>query len=370
MPSITIKKIEKAKGAKYRLDYYTPWGQRRRVTVPSMKEAEEIKRTVLLGFIGADLTQAQMALITIADAVRKYTELVSARRASRESFKQDKQCLQRLYDFLFDQGLTVAGEIEPIHLEALQRERAKAVANATINREFNVYRPFFKALVRWGFLAKSPIAELPQLAESPKERLIWRTEQVSQVLEKLPKCYGDFMFAMAHGGFRNSELRRLNWADVDFGQGVVWARSVKGGRGEKKRAVPMSGALRALLSEIREERFAKGMARATDAVFVNRFGNPIFNQALNDAVRAAREELGIEEKLTPYGLRHFLVTSLHEANESVEKIRMIAGHSPGSAVTSRYTHLGIESLREAIERTPQAQEVKRDGRHWAPVGKI
>ena len=358
MRSVLLKtKTDVDGNIRYVLNYRDQFGNRKRPTFATKKEAELVKRDLLAEFAQESGHKVRAIQQTIVEACLEYDDTCSRGKASR---KNERAYLAELVDYFCGVlKLKYVHQIKSLHVDKLQAHLAKKKAASTCNRQFNTYRHFFKKCVRWGALQVNPAEGLPSLAESAIKRKVWTVEQAIKLLETLPSFYGDFLFAMAQGGFRNNEVRKLTWKDVDFEKGVLPAVTKKGGGHERLRFVPMTEALREFLIWHRERCFAEGRARPEDNVFVNRAGNPVSNIGLNKAVNKAREELGYEKGLTPIGLRHFLVTEMQEENQALEKIKGVVGHSAASKVTSDYTHLGIRSLRAAMEATTQAKLLKR-----------
>lgn len=375
--SITITKIRNAKGeTRYRVDYYDQWSRRQRPSFATEREAKEFKKEVTLKLSGRGDDQSSSD-VPIHEAIKKYDELKSASKASHS---EERRYFEKMYGFLLDEiGIYSVQEIRPVHLEELQIFLRKRVSASTVNRHFNTYRNFFSCLMRWGFISKNPSEGLENLPINPTIRKVWNLEQVEAVLKEIQPHYGDFLFFMAHTGCRNKEARGLTWDDVDFGRRTILVRSMKGNRGARIRVVPLTQELALFLSGKLERARELGKGAGQDTVFFNTHGNPIQNQALDEAVREVAERLNekariagepeIFDGLTPYGLRHFLVTSMQAENQAEEKIRRIVGHSANSNVTAGYTHLNIHHLRTALEATEQAQKLKRNGHHWTRSSK-
>ena len=359
MKKVTVRPKPSVGGTtKYVVDFHDLFGERKRLTYATKREAEEVKRGLLSQFANEQSSPGVLKRMSILDAVVMYDDLVSRGKACR---KNEQNYLTRFRDFMKELGVDRVDGIAHLHLEQLQQKLRTEVSASTVNRMFSTYRHFLAKCVVWGSIAKNPTQTLGLLIAEPVERKVWTLEQATKVLEKLPKRYGDFLFAMAHGGFRNNEVRKLTWGDVDFDRDTLPAVTRKGGKGPRKRLVPMTAGLRQFLIELRERAFSEGRAGRTDVVFVNTLGNPIDNSALDKSVRKACEGLKYEKGLTPIGLRHFLVTELQDENQALEKIKSIVGHSAASKVTSNYTHLKLASLRAAMETTTQAQKLTRGG---------
>jgi integron integrase len=185
-------------------------------------------------------------------------------------------------------------------------------------------------------------------------------EQVRVLLKACPPPW-DLFFSLQYGcGLRLAEILDLRIQEVDFSREVV---TVRHGKGDKDRLVPLPKALRAPLKEHLEKRrrqweqdHAAGLdvvdlpnALARKLVGAERswewqhvFGNirplrhpdsgelrrfrPLENtvrEALHDAAKSA----GIEGRVHPHLLRHCYATHLLEAGTSLRNIQELMGHA-------------------------------------------
>ena len=133
------------------------------------------------------------------------------------------------------------------------------LAPATVAKRVMVAKQAFHKAVRWGWLAKSPFADLRAGSQVNANRSHYVSAEVANdVLEACPSVEWRIVIALArYGGLRcPSEVGTVSWSDVDWAKGRLMVRSKKtehhGGE-HAVRVVPIQPALRAVLDEAWEQ---------------------------------------------------------------------------------------------------------------------
>lgn len=174
------------------------------------------------------------------------------------------------------------------------------------------------------------------------------------------------MVELAYGsGLRVSELVRLEFHQLDLGQGLVTVM----GKGNKERLVPIGSAalkaLRAYRKALEAERVARmaainsagprhrrGPARLpklSSSVFTTRLGRPMTRQGFFKALKQWAMSDPRLAWLSPHTLRHCFATHLVEGGADLRAVQEMLGHS-NIATTQIYTHLSKSHLRK-VHRT-------------------
>jgi len=148
-------------------------------------------------------------------------------------------------------------------------------------------------------------------------------------------------------GMRLGELRRLELRDIDHEGGVVFIRDGKGG---KDRVIPAG---RTALESVRrytdEARPLLTRSTDTDTLFLTRFGRPIGDYTIREAVRRAAETAGLDRHVRVHDLRHTCATHMLNHGADIRYVQELLGHASLSS-TQVYTHVSIQRLRETHER--------------------
>lgn len=153
-------------------------------------------------------------------------------------------------------------------------------------------------------------------------------------------------------GVRVSELCLLDVEDCD----VEGRQARISGKGSKERIVQLESedtlrALRAYLGA-REEWVARcpGASEGVrGAVFLNRFGKRMSEQAVRAVVSRRARRAGVAAHVTPHMFRHTFATMLLEDDVNLRYIQSLLGHS-SVKTTERYTHVAHAKQREVLRK--------------------
>lgn len=145
-----------------------------------------------------------------------------------------------------------------------------------------------------------------------------------------------FFQICAYTGMRMGEVAHLTLDDCDFGRMVFTVRESKTGFG---RVVPIPPNIELSLREYLETSQHHLFPGADDVDWNYNFQTRI-------------KRLGIRRKnLTPYSLRHSLITRLLEEDVNLFKVQKLVGHRRIDT-TAQYTHLTTKDIQEAIKKHP------------------
>lgn len=321
-------------------------GKRVRLSFLSKAEAEATKRKLM--YESRNSVVRPKAAAKLSDSIRKYREIVTSRKCPQTQ-ANEKGYFEEFYDFMIDEMcIEFLHEVELIHLNQFQAHLAKTNTAATVNRKFNSLKHFFNQCVNWDLIAKSPCERLKRLPENKNVRVTWSSDQIQEVVDKLPRWAGDVFFAIATTGMRPGEPCRLTWNDVNLERGLIYPKSFKGTGEARIRALPMPPNLIAFMQELKQAADQQRRGGPNDLVFLGTGHKPVTTQALGKVVRRVTRALGYVG-LVPYGLRHTFITRLFERDEGVEKIRLLAGHA-SIKTTQNYSHVNESYLRETMAR--------------------
>ncbi len=148
-------------------------------------------------------------------------------------------------------------------------------------------------------------------------------------------------------GLRVAELVGLNLRDVDLAAGEM--RVI--GKGDKERVAlvgrPAAAALRAYIDVGRPAQLAD--RPATNAVFLNRFGQRLSVRSVDEVVRQAGVAAGIDQTVTPHLLRHTFATHMLDGGADLRVLQELLGHE-SLATTQIYANVTQRRAREIYLR--------------------
>lgn len=182
----------------------------------------------------------------------------------------------------------------------------------------------------------------------PRERWL-EPEEYLTLLAALPEDRRLWLTAGCFLGGRESELRRLDWREVDFRRGFVLIHSAKCRKGKPKvRHIPLADELRPALEAAR--RRPDGTAQVSGHVFPDPWTNPALM-----LTRFARKAgiVGPTETLNDNDMRRTFASWMLQRGATVSEVAKLLGHGSTAMVERVYGHLTAHNLVAAVGRLPR-----------------
>lgn len=146
-------------------------------------------------------------------------------------------------------------------------------------------------------------------------------------------------------GLRASELVGVNLGDFDFARRELRVF----GKGSKERVVVFGEpCARAINKYVQKERILP--VDGSDALFVNPRGARLGVRSVHNIVRRWAVAAGLPPDVSPHTLRHSFATHLLDGGADLKSVQQLLGHE-SLATTQVYTHVSIERLRDAVEKS-------------------
>lgn len=333
-------------------------GRRLRGTAPTREAAEVLggklqaqlglgldERSTLGGLLAAHIAKHDYAHTTREDMERVLARLPDDVKATKAA-AVTTGWLVRLYDRLGDEGWT-AHRVVRCH-ELMGSAFARALKHDLVTH--NPAR---------GAAPKRP--DKPEITPPTDE-------QVDMLLEVADPKIVTALTVAAQVGLRRGELCGLHWADIDLNTGSMKihqaiAYTPKAGvhlkdlknKAHGHRVVALDDAtltlVRAHWAETLEQRSRLGLDGPIDDLYVfsNDYGRTPWRPDYATKKWAdTRKALGLGE-IRLYDLRHYMVTSMLAAGDSIATVAGRAGHDPVTMLR-RYWHFVPASDREEAER--------------------
>lgn len=145
---------------------------------------------------------------------------------------------------------------------------------------------------------------------------------------------------MLYAGLRLSEAAALRWRDVDLEARVL---VVRGGKGDKDRALPLHPELLAELA-------AAGAGQDPAAAVVGkRDGSALSGKSLAHVFERYIPSFGLPFRVTAHQLRHSFCQGLIDQRANLQEVQELMGHAD-PRVTTRYFKMTVSHLRAALDR--------------------
>jgi integrase len=234
--------------------------------------------------------------------------------------------------------------------------QAAGAANATINRELAALKRMFSLAVQGGRLSTRPY--IPMLEENNARQGFVDHSAFLSLLQALPDWLKDPVAFLYFSGWRVSEMRELEWRDVDLPGRIVRLRPEMS-KNKTGRLLPLSGELLELIERVAERR----RLDCTHVFHVD--GNPI--GAFRKSWSRACVQVGLGAKLptgeqtprgrpvlayrglTPHDLRRSAVRNMVRAGIPERVCMALSGHKT-RAIFDRYNIVSEADLTAAADK--------------------
>ena len=220
--------------------------------------------------------------------------------------------------FALDKAIDLTTDRINTHIERRQQEGAK---NATINRELAALKRMFSLAVQAGKLSYKPY--IPALEENNARQGFVDHGTFLVLRENLPDHLKDPVSFLYHSGWRVSEMRALEWRDVDLAGKVIRLRP-EISKNKDGRLLPIKGELLGIVERAKQARLL-----SCPHIF-HENGQPIgsFRKSWKTACKAAGIGLIIVHDLRRSAVRNMVRAGIPE------RVAMsLSGHKPGASLT-------------------------------------
>lgn len=233
--------------------------------------------------------------------------------------------------------------------------RQQGAANATINSELAALKHAFKIAIDDDRLSRSPKIEMLDEKGNARQGFIEHAEFVA-LREVLPDRLRDPIAFLYLSGWRVSEMKTLEWSDVDLDAAMLNLPAAKS-KNKDGRKLPLSGELAEIIDRARA-------ARRLDCPFVFHVnGKPIldFRAAWAAACTAAGHTA-----LLVHDLRRSAIRNLTRAGVPEQLAMELSGHKTRE-IFRRYDISSGEDLKAAVERRDQYLDSRPTTRTVVPI---
>ena len=244
------------------------------------------------------------------------------------------------------------------YLDYLRRERDNGAS--AVNRQVTVLRNFYRAIVAMGHLEPrdNPMANFPKIkAARRKLPSTLNEEEVRRLIEQpdtntVLGLRDRAILTLLYGtGIRAGECTGLREQDIDWREHTIHVV----GKGGHERTVPLNEEVVHILKQYRQ---ARGPTKSSEPFFRSREGGALGRNAIYERVRTAGRKARIEKRVSPHQLRHTFATHLIKAGVGLVTVRDLLGHRLITS-TQIYIHLTAQDLRQAAQRHPIGELIKR-----------
>lgn len=222
----------------------------------------------------------------------------------------------------------------------------KGLAPATVNRNLNSLKSFFKFCQEQNLIKYNPADKLRLVATAKKPAPKWllRTEQLALIraVKETENLRDETVIVtLLHTGLRISELSALQWCNIEINprSGKICVI----GKGNKYRDVPLNATARNILTKWAENSDHTEL----DYVFPGQKDGALNVRSLFNIVTKYAYIARLQD-VSPHTLRHTFCKNSLDMGIQLTELAMIVGHS-SLDVTKIYTVPSEHDLQDAVE---------------------
>lgn len=282
------------------------------------------------------------------DATAERWLAITGHELKPRSLERRRTSLKGLSPFF--RGLTIRS-VTKAHCERWLTERGPKLAPQTFAHELTALKRTFDFAVEQGLILGNPASHIRRRKIRQAAIVIPTREQFQQLIAAIRGSDGradsqrkaapgaDLIELLAYSGARLGEATALRWRDINFATGTVTITGGEGGtKNSESRTIPMTDALRELLTRLHEERHPA----PDDAI------SPI--KDAKTTLRKACKRLSLPP-FSHHDFRHMFATTCIEAGVDIPTVSRWLGHKDGGALAMKvYGHLRDEHSAAQIKK--------------------
>lgn len=292
--------------------------------------------------------------MTIEDALQNFTRALQTRGLAPrtiDAFNGDARAFATWHLAALGCPADLVGT-DPAHVSLFRRALLdQGQRPATINRRLAGLRRFFAWVVDQGLRPNNPVAGVRSVpTQAPPPRALSRVEALRLLRAARQTRRAErtrnvaLLVLLLHTGLRASEVCNLQIGGLNLGERSGWV-TVRRGKGEKWREVPLNVTVRRALQE-----YLAGRAEAApgDALFYGCRGQALTPRGLEHLIAGLASRAGLEGVM-PHTLRHTFCRGLVDEGVPLDRVALLAGRSRLDT-TARYTRPTAADLEQAVEK--------------------
>jgi site-specific recombinase XerD len=352
----------------------------------SSSDMEKLK--ILLSII----PQAEpIEIVTLRVFRDEYLNLIKNSR-SKSYYNSVSLALNHLTDFFGTQHSIISIRLKDVEdfIIHLQQKVNKPVSSSR-GEGYRVYYRNLKAAFNkakdWNYVKENFFIKVRLPKRQKLAPVFLNSDQLSVISEQLKnKTVKDFVMVAFHTGMRLDEIVNVRWKNVDLQNRAITVGDENfTTKGRNQRFIPMSEEAAEILvrrktrnGRVTPSRLSDGQAcvlplikgeKFFDYVFCKEDGEKFTGNYISRRFKKASKAAGMDDAIHFHTLRHSFASNLAQKGVPLYTIKELLGHSSIST-TEIYSHLNMDSLREAIEKldSPQPNPESGSGQALLPKG--
>ena len=270
------------------------------------------------------LPERKKQKLTFVQAADKYWAVHLSKKKGAKKLKYTLEAIKKYF------GNKQLAKITTEDVQQFYNKKLEKTSPSTANRHFTTLRAVINKAVKLKlYKGENPCNGVDKEKENPARTNYLDADQICDLISFAP-VRSKNLIALAIGtGMRRGEILRLDWNDIDLGNGIIHIHLAKSG---EPRNIPIIRPLRHILL---------GMKQRSGRVF------PLTEKMVEYDFKQARNKAGLTE-LHFHDLRHTFASHFMMNGGSLTYLQSILGHAD-LKMTQRYAHFSPTYLQQAIK---------------------
>lgn len=279
--------------------------------------------------------------VTLRVFCEEYKSLIKSNR-SHSYYKSVETALNHLTDYF--------GLQRPISsLSHKDIEQFVTHLQQMVKKGYRVYyrtlKAAFNKALDWKYVDENFFVKIKLPKKQRLQPVFISDDELTKVIDKIHSdVVRDVAVFAFYTGLRLNEIVNLKWRNVDLDRNVIVVGDEEfETKGRNQRVVPVSDEAEKILANRRRGEGEKGY------VFCKGNGEAYSGDYFSRRFKRAVRDAGLSESIHFHTLRHSFASHLAQRGVSIYVIKELLGHSSIST-TEIYSHLNVDSLREAVNK--------------------
>ncbi len=305
--------------------------------------------------------------LSIGVLARKYLDHGKIKGVQKHTLISYKSRIRMFIIWCEERGIELISEVSRPVMEAYQRhlafrkseDKKKQISTVSQNGHLTTLLTFFGWMAEKRYIIYNPVSDISiPSVPSVTIRDTMTVEEIEKILSQ-PKIKENLglrdraiMEVFYSTGIRRRELCDLQIFDVDLEEHTLIIRRGKNGDG---RLIPLGKRASKWVEKYLDESREKLLKHEpTDSLFITVNGSPMSLSLISPTLKKYFNAADVSKKGCSHLFRHSMATLMLKNGADIRVVQEILGHNQ-ITTTQIYTHLNIEHLQEAYNRTHPGQ---------------
>lgn len=321
----------------------------------SVEDIEKLK--LLMSFMNEGNTQE---VVTIRVFAEEYRTLIK-NNMSASYLKSVNISLDYLEKFFKPQKVICNINLKDIENFSVHLQQNDKTDKQNRKRNGNGYVVYYRNLKAafnkakdWGYIKENYFLKVKLPKRQKTMPAFINSSQLSAISRHIKEfVVRNVVVTGFYTGMRLNEIVNLKWKNVDLNTLIITVGDEEFiTKGKNQRFIPISDeALTAILTQRKSE---QAIPIGDSYVFSKSNGQRYTGEYFTKRFKRACKAAGIDKEIHFHSLRHSFASNLVQQGVSLYKVKELLGHA-SITTTEIYSHLNIDSLRNAISKLDDLQ---------------